>query len=26
MTPDEVVAYMAGYDDNEDDGNHKEWY
>ncbi len=26
MTPDEVEAYNAGYDDNEDDGNHKEWY
>jgi hypothetical protein len=26
MTPDEVVAYMAGYDDNEESGDHKEWF
>ena len=26
MTPDEVVAYMAGYDDNEADGDKKQWY
>ena len=26
MTPDEVVAYMAGYDDNERDGDKKQWY
>lgn len=25
MTPDEIVAYHAGYDDNEDSGDHKEW-
>jgi hypothetical protein len=25
MTPDEVEAYHAGYDDNEDAGCHKEW-
>ena len=25
MTPDEVVAYHAGYDDNEDDGDYKDW-
>jgi len=25
MTPDEIVAYQAGYDDNEDDGDYKEW-
>lgn len=26
MTPDEIEAYNAGYDDNEDSGNHKEWF
>ena len=26
MTPDEIVAYTAGYNDNEDEGNFKEWY
>jgi hypothetical protein len=25
MTPDEVEAYHAGYDDNEEADNHKEW-
>ncbi len=25
MTPDEIEAYHAGYDDNEADSNHKEW-
>ena len=25
MTPDEVVAYMAGYDDNERNGDKKDW-
>jgi hypothetical protein len=25
MTPDEIAAYNAGYDDNEDDGNFKDW-
>jgi hypothetical protein len=25
MTPDEVVAYHAGYDDNEDAGDYKDW-
>jgi hypothetical protein len=25
MTPDEVEAYHAGYDDNEESGDHKEW-
>jgi hypothetical protein len=25
MTADEIVAYTAGYNDNEDDGDHKEW-
>ena len=25
MTPDEVVAYNAGYDDNEESGDHKEY-
>ena len=25
MTPDEVVAYQAGYEDNEDAGDYKEW-
>lgn len=26
LTPDEVVAYMAGYDDNEESGDKKQWY
>ena len=25
MTPDEVEAYHAGYRDNEDEGDFKEW-
>ncbi len=25
MTPDEIVAYTAGYNDNEESGDHKEW-
>ena len=25
MTPDEVEAYNAGYDDNEENGDYKEW-
>ena len=25
MTTDEVEAYNAGYDDNEDSGDHKEY-
>lgn len=25
MTPEEVAEYMQGYDDNEADGNFKEW-
>ena len=25
MTPEEVVAYRAGFDDNEESGNYKEW-
>jgi hypothetical protein len=25
MTPDEIVAYTAGYNDNEDMGDYKEW-
>ena len=25
MTPDEVEAYHAGYDDNEESGDKKEW-
>ena len=25
MTPDEIVAYTAGYNDNEDDGDFKEY-
>lgn len=25
MTPDEVVAYHAGYDDNEESGCFKDW-
>jgi hypothetical protein len=26
MTADEIVAYTAGYNDNEDEGNYKDWY
>jgi hypothetical protein len=26
MTPDEIVAYTCGYRDNEESGNHKEWF
>jgi hypothetical protein len=25
MTPDEVEAYHAGFDDNEADGDRKDW-
>lgn len=25
MTPDEIVAYMAGYEDNELHGDKKDW-
>jgi len=25
MTPDEIEAYNAGYDDNEEFGDYKEW-
>ena len=25
MTPDEIVAYTAGFNDNEDEGNFKDW-
>ncbi len=25
MTPEEIEAYNAGYDDNEQDGNFKDW-
>jgi hypothetical protein len=25
MTPEEIEAYAAGYDDNEAQGNFKEW-
>jgi hypothetical protein len=25
MTPDEIVAYHAGFDDNEEMGDYKEW-
>ena len=25
MTEDEIAAYNAGYDDNEAEGNHKDW-
>ena len=25
MTPEEIMAYKAGYDDNEDDGDFKDW-
>lgn len=26
MTAEEITAYTAGYRDNEESGNHKEWY
>jgi hypothetical protein len=26
MTPDEIEAYNAGYDDNEEAGSFKDWY
>jgi hypothetical protein len=26
LTPDEIVAYHAGYDDNEESGDKKNWY
>ena len=26
MAPEEIEAYHAGYDDNERDGNKKDWY
>ncbi len=25
MTPDEIEAYMAGFEDNEASGNFKDW-
>ena len=25
MTPDEIVAYTAGFNDNEESGDHKEY-
>lgn len=25
MTPEEIEAYLAGYADNEDQGNFKDW-
>ena len=25
MTPEEILAYAAGYNDNEEDGNFKDW-
>lgn len=25
MTPEEIQAYFAGYNDNEDSGNFKDW-
>ena len=25
MTPEEITAYTKGYNDNEDDGNFKDW-
>lgn len=25
LTPEEVEAYHAGYDDNEESGGHKDW-
>ena len=26
MTPDEIEAYFAGYDENESSGCHKDWF
>lgn len=26
MTPEEIVAYTAGFRDNEAEGNFKDWY
>lgn len=26
MTPEEIAAYKAGYDDNEAEGSFKDWY
>ena len=26
MTPEEIAAYAAGFNDNERDGNFKDWY
>ena len=26
MTPNEIVAYTAGYRDNEEANDHKEWF
>jgi len=26
MTPDEIKAYFAGYDENESSGCHKDWF
>lgn len=26
MTADEIAAYMAGYNEGEASGDHKEWY
>jgi hypothetical protein len=25
LTPEEVQEYLAGYDENEAQGNHKDW-
>jgi hypothetical protein len=25
MSPEEIVAYTKGYNENEDDGNFKDW-
>jgi len=25
MTPEEIAAYTKGYNDNEDEGNFKDW-
>lgn len=25
MTPEEITAYTKGYNDNEDEGNFKDW-
>ena len=25
MTPEEITAYTKGYNDNEDEGNYKDW-